>query len=628
MPDWVRQAAAINPGNLDPETKLVWLLDETDYTVVGPGEFVEHSRTVLKVLRPDGRDYVHLSLGYRKNEKIESLHAWATDAAGHDYELKDKDFVERGEFDFELYDDYMERTAPAPALQPGTIVAFDYTVKRHEWINELGWRFQGRFPVVQSVLTVALPAGWEYRASWSGGKPVEPKETSPNLWEWRLTNIPGIEDEREPMMPSVLALAERMSLAYFAPGHRAPTSASWIQVGSWYSDLVKDRPDPTPDITAKTNELLAGKQDFDSKVRALTRFIQSEIRYVAIEIGIGGDQPHSANDVFHYRYGDCKDKVTLLKAMLQIAGINSYYVLIDTRRGFINPSVPSSWGDHAIIAIELPAGLSGSAYSSLVTSKTGKRYIIFDPTDEYTPVGSLRAELQSSYALMITDSGGELIDTPLSPPEGSLLSRTGHFMLSADGSLSGEVIEDETGDFASSRRMLLHYTDERERDHLISRSLGSSIEGFSLDKIDIQHADQLQSDLEVSYHIATPMYGQGRGSLLLVRPRVLGDDSYFVEHKPRHFPIELHRTGLVKDVYEIELPTGYVVDDLPGPVKIDVGFASYQSKAEVEGGKLRYTREYVVRDLNIPPEKYPDWARLQGVIGADEAAVAIVKKSQ
>ncbi len=70
------------------------------------------------------------------------------------------------------------------------------------------------------------------------------------------------------------------------------------------------------------------------------------------------------------------------------------------------------------------------------------------------------------------------------------------------------------------------------------------------------------------------------------------------------------------------------MDDIPDAVKIDVGFASYQSKIEVEGSKLRYWREYVVRDLSVPPEKFSDWARLQGVIGADEAAAVVLKKVQ
>jgi len=68
------------------------------------------------------------------------------------------------------------------------------------------------------------------------------------------------------------------------------------------------------------------------------------------------------------------------------------------------------------------------------------------------------------------------------------------------------------------------------------------------------------------------------------------------------------------------------VDDIPRAVKIDVGFASYESRTEVEGSKLRYWREYVVRDLSVPPEKFADWTRLQGVIGADETAAVVLKR--
>lgn len=628
VPGWVRDAAGTKYDKLDAETKLVCLLDQTDYTVTAPGQFIEHSRTVLKLLRPDGRKYLRdLSVGLRKDEKLESIHAWAVDATGHEYELKDKDFLEVAEFEDELYSDYRERTAPAPALQPGTVVAFDYTVKRREWINELGWQFQTEFPVAQSVLTVELPPGWEYRASWSGGTPVEPKQTGPNMWEWRIQNVPGIESDREPMMSPAYVLAERMSLAYFSPDQRSATSTSWREVGAWYSGLVKDRPLATPEITAKTNELISGKQDFDAKLTVLTRFVQSEIRYVAVEIGIGGAQPHVANDIFHHRYGDCKDKVTLLKAMLQVAGIPSYYVLINTDRGFVNPAVPSSWGNHAIIAIELPQGATNSTYQSVVISKNGNRYIIFDPTDEYTPVGSLRSELQSSYALMITDSSGELIKTPLFVPDASIVKRTGVFVLSPEGALSGDVTVDESGDYARSIRELLHRTDQRERDHVISSGLGNSLQGFSLDKVSFDEVDELAKNLKLSYHIATTLYGQSRGPMLLVRPRVLGDDSYSVEHKPRLYPIELRGVGRETDTYEIELPPGYVVDDIPDPVKIDVGFASYQSKTDVQGNRLRYWREYVVRDLSIPPEKYADWTKLEGVIGADESSVAILKQA-
>ncbi len=627
VPDWVRQSASETVPSLPAEVKAVWLLDETDYKVTGPGQYVEHSRTVLKILRPEGRRYGKLSVGYQKGEKVNFSHAWVLDSSGNEFELKDKDFIQKGLFNFELYSDDMELAAQAPALKPGTVVGFEWERTSREYINELGWEFQGDLPVVDSVLRLDLPQGWEYRVALSSGSPSEPTKIGTNSWEWRQKNIPGIDDDVEPMMPPAYVLAERMSVAYFAPGQENRTSASWRQVGQWYSALLAERTSPTPEIAAKVNQLVAGKPDFQSRLRTLTQFLQSEIRYVAISMGIGGYQPHPAGDVFRYRYGDCKDKATLLKAMLQVVGLRSYLVLVNTDRGFVNPDVPSSWGNHAILAIELPNGISSTEYRSLVTAKNRTRYIIFDPTDEYTPVGSLRSELQDTYALIVMDNGGELIHTPVLSPDWNVVSREGHFALDPDGGLVGEVSEVRSGDFARVERDKLHYADERQRTNDFERWLGRSIQGFTLNNVEFQHAGERDKDLLLAYKISAPQFAQTRGSLMLVRPRVLDDKSSLIEHKPRRYPIELGSTRCETDTYEIELPKGYVVDDIPSPVRVDVGFAAYQSKVEVAGTTLRYWRQFTVRELTIQAKQYPEWTKLQGAIGADEGSVAILKRA-
>jgi hypothetical protein len=101
-----------------------------------------------------------------------------------------------------------------------------------------------------------------------------------------------------------------------------------------------------------------------------------------------------------------------------------------------------------------------------------------------------------------------------------------------------------------------------------------------------------------------------------------------VERKLRHYPVELGETTRQTDTYEIEIPKEYRIDEIPGATKIDVGFASYQSKTELDGNKLRYWREYIVRDLSVPPEQFDDWVKLQGAIGADEAAAVVLKRLQ
>ena len=115
---------------------------------------------------------------------------------------------------------------------------------------------------------------------------------------------------------------------------------------------------------------------------------------------------------------------------------------------------------------------------------------------------------------------------------------------------------------------------------------------------------------------------------MLIRPRVLGIQSSLVEHKLRHYDLELKRTARETDTFEIEIPKEYQVDDLPNAVKVDMGFASYESKVEVEGSILRYSRQYIVRDFSVPPEKFKDWASLQGTIGADESAAVVLKRVQ
>lgn len=628
IPDWVRQAAAQKLGTYPADTDAVVLLDQTDYTVTGPGDFIEHSRHILKVLRPTGRHDREIGVDLGGKDKLQSIHAWTIDNAGREYEIKQKDFTETADYPtWMLYADDRSMVAKPAAPLPGSVIALEYEVRRHEWINELGWIFQDRIPVLLSVLNVQLPADWEFRTAWTHGSSVGPIKTGANSWQWTLKDLPGVEEDREPMMPPFLSLAGRMSLSYFSPEQKIGTAASWNAVGRWYASVTQGRYESNPEISAKVTQLTAGKSDFVSRVQALTSFLQSEIRYIAVEIGIGGFQPHSASDVFRYRYGDCKDKVTLLKAMLHEAGISSEYVLIDTRRGFVNPDVPSSWSDHAIIAIALPDTIPSDAYRSVIKSTSGQRYLIFDPTDEYTPVGSLRAELQNSYALLVTDSGGELIKTPLLPPDVNTLQRVGHFVLNADGGLSGEVSEERGGDFAARERHRLHNWDEQKRTNYFERYLGSSLQGFTLESMNVLQADQVQKDVLINFRFSTPQYGQQRGPLMLVRPRVLGEQSDAVEHKPRHYSIELGEARKVIDTYEIEIPKTYAVDDIPDPVKIDVGFASYQSRIEVDGSKLRYWREYIVRDLSVPPDKFEDWVKLQGVIGADESAAVVLKRT-
>ena len=284
-----------------------------------------------------------------------------------------------------MYSDVHYRVAEAPAGNPGSVVAFEYSVKRKLWMDQWSWVFQEDVPVDESRLTVQLPGGWEYKDSWTNYSAEKPSPAGTNRWQWLCRNVPGIPDEKH--SPSRRALAGRMEIAFFEPGGGS-NLASWSAIGDWYSKLTAGRRAATPELSAKAQQLTAGADSFDVKVRALTTFLQSDVRYVAVEIGIGGYQPHPAADVYRLRYGDCKDKATLLSAMLKEVGIDSEYVLVNTHHGVIQPQAPSTEFDHVILAIVLPPKTSADKYRSTIKTKAGTQYLIFDPTDEYTPMGN------------------------------------------------------------------------------------------------------------------------------------------------------------------------------------------------------------------------------------------------
>jgi len=625
VPDWVRKAAAEKLLTYGGDTDAVVLLDETTITVASPDEYVEHRRRVVKILRPDGRGEASFGVFFRGKEKVLSVRAWSLDMTGRDYEVKDKEFVERGvSFGYDLYNDVRMQTTTTPAATPGSIHAFEYEVRRHPWLNQVDHEFQESIPVHEARFVLRLPPGWEYKTSWAGSAPVAPMDTTGSGASWNLRDLSAIESE--PMRPALGALSTWLEVAYFGPLQADKAVGSWDAMGRWMNQLTAERRTPTPELTARAKQLADGKADFDGKVRALSAFLQSDIRYVAIEIGIGGYQPHAAGDIFHLRYGDCKDKATLLSTMLHEVGIESDYIIISTHRGMAHPDLPALVFNHAILAIEVPPTVE-TAYRSMVTDKSGKKYLVFDPTDTFTPLGSLRGELQDTYALLVTAAGGELIHTPLQSPDANDLTRTGHFTLGADGVLSGEIVETRGGDHALYERAALTYANAKQRSEHLAERLSHSLKGFSVQSEDIQELDHLQRKLVTTFKLTAPEYSQTRGGLLLVRPRVMGEKGFSLERKPRKYAFQFASTSKEIDSYEIELPRGYVADDLPAPVKIDAKFAAYESKVEVVGSKLKYSREYVRRDVLIPADKTEELRKFLTVIGSDEAAVVILKRA-
>jgi hypothetical protein len=279
-----------------------------------------------------------------------------------------------------------------------------------------------------------------------------------------------------------------------------------------------------------------------------------------------------------------------------------------------------------ITAIEVPAAVKDERLMALVKAQDGKRYLIFDPTNERTPVGNLPSYLQGSYGILAAGASSQIVALPVLAPEANGTEQKGSFELAADGTLSGAVDTSHSGPEGAFFRSFLKETDEKERREDWEHYIAHDLPGVVLDSFQFVQPASLDKPLEFHYKVTAQQYAHHAGPLLLVRARVVGDVAQPFDEKPRTLPIDLNATGRWRDSFDIKLPEGYTVDDMPDPINVEMGFASYHSKVTTKPGWLHYEREYVVRKVEIPASKAADFRKLVWIILFDEKGTAVLKK--
>jgi hypothetical protein len=167
---------------------------------------------------------------------------------------------------------------------------------------------------------------------------------------------------------------------------------------------------------------------------------------------------------------------------------------------------------------------------------------------------------------------------------------------------------------------------EKERREYVEHRLRQDFSEFQLKTESAENVQNLEEKFVVNYQIAAPEYAKTAGNLLLVRPRVLGSDAEGLNENPRKYPIDLRAVGIERDTFDVTVPAGFVVDELPDPVKVDAGFATYSSEVKADQNVLRYSRELVVKELVLKPDQYVTLKKLEAEITADENRSAVLKK--
>jgi hypothetical protein len=630
-PQWLHDLVQQPLPAHEDDAVAVILLDDTETTVRADGQIETLHRRAIRILRPEARrEFGGISVNFDNETKISYIKAWTIDSAGHEIAVSEKDAVEHGYLDDLVYTNDRVKSLQFPEANPGSVIGYEYVQQERPYVFEDEWHFQRNVPVKESRFDLHLPPGWEYSAKWFNHPDVAPIGNDEREYVWQIGYQPAVREEDD--MPPWGTVAGWVGIKYFprSAAERAKTVGTWTDIGLWYNGLSQSRRDSTPAIHAKVAELTTGVSDPLAQIRAVADYVQRQVRYFGIEVGIGGFQPHAAGEVFANQYGDCKDKATLLSTMLKEIGVESYYVAVDDFREGVQPDYPSVHFDHVILAIRPPATVTGTTLYSLVQDPKLGQLLIFDPTNEYVPLGYIPSYLQNTFGLVMGPDGGTLVKLPLSPPATNRLLRTAQLSLTVSGDLSGEVKELLWGAPAHENRQEYLEVQPSKRVEVLENFLQQFLPNFALNGLSIGNLDQYNEALLLDYKFTSEAYARKAGDEMLIRPRILGDKyanllDLFSQNKPRQYPIEFGFATRQDDVFDITLPAGYVLDGIVPPVNATCDFATYSSQVQQEGTVLHYKRTLLVTDVHVPKEKLDQVHDFLKKVAADQQMYVALK---
>jgi len=389
-----------------------------------------------------------------------------------------------------------------------------------------------------------------------------------------------------------------------APDVQLSSFQSWEEVGRWYGGLQLERVKPTPEVTAKANEITKNSVDEATRIRAIYGYVSAQFRYIGIDFGIGRYQPHAATEVLGNQYGDCKDKHTLLASLLGAVGIRAYPALISTRHE-IDPDVPSpAQFDHVISVV--PQGGS---------------FLWLDTTPEVAPFAYLLSSLRGKQALVIPDDKPPtLATTPEDSPSKALQTFHAKTKLSDTGTLEGKVERTLEGDdFEVLFRSAFRHVPLPNWQQLAQQlSLAS---GFTGDVSEVTAGSPERTDEPFKFGYTYTRKDYSDWSNRRISPPLppitlpeLGDD----DKAPPHSiwfgsPEEVHLTS------EVELPKGYSAE-VPRKVDLDLSFAEYHASCSVKDGILSSDRRIVFKRRELTAGDYESYKKFNKLVTDDANA--------
>lgn len=606
------------PDSLGRCNSVVVSYNQT-YQINSAREATLSYRKVVTLLNGEERYGNHFYDFYDDDSKITTFKAAAFDAFGKEVfrtrnsDITDRRYTSQSSF----YEDNRVKEVEVPcASYPCTVVLeVEKKVSNFTFVAGLShWQPVHRGQSLKSAsFTVQVPADNELL--YQGHLLAEPEITaagSDKVYRWNLENLPAQPDE--PLAPAESATLPylRVALADFEIDGYRGSYRSWADFGSFIRQIMDGR-DELPDrLATEVRETVAGATTEREKIDRLYRFMQQRMRYVSIQLGIGGWQPFSADYVETNRFGDCKALSNYMGAMLKEVGIESYPVLINWNEQpdyFVSDAFTSSAFNHMVLYVP-------------------SQDMYLECTSNDAPTGYLGEDKQDRNVLWITPEGGKLMRTPALEPAANGHTRTVTLVVDEDGQTNVDLHATYYGGAQELFRVLVaELPDTRDQiKWLHARDLLPDVSGTGYSFT--PYADR--PEVEMRYRTSVKNYARKMGSRLFVPV-----NGYFAYHDipaddgDRQLPIVATTTRFLVDTVNLQLPAELEFESGGGESITEFTHAAgeYQSRVIPTETGLRWIRTLKLLPVELPKEAYADYRQFfVDVSKADRMQVVVREK--
>ncbi|MGH9585775.1 MAG: DUF3857 domain-containing protein [Acidobacteriaceae bacterium] len=563
------------------------------YNADGTGEQTQHLR--VKLQNDAGiRQFSVISVAYAAStqsaqfEKLTVIHADGTTTSTPPSDAIDMPAPVTQQAP--LYSDLKILQLPVRGLRAGDTL--DYQVRIQYKSAEAPSQFWGDFTfdtaqvVLSQTLTLDIPAD-KYVQVWSPkAKPTITTADNRRIYHWSGNQLkptsPDKKKDKDKTPPK--PTDNKPSVAW-------TTFHSWQAVGDWYRSLAAPRAASTDALRAQADQITQNAKTPEQQVAALYTFVSTRIRYIGIDFGIGRFEPHPAAEVLANQYGDCKDKDTLLEALLRAKGFTTAPALIGVNVDMI-PDLPSpGLFNHVITTATLPSG-----------------QIWMDSTPGVSPFRLLVSPIRDKQALVIPATGpAKLETTPAQPPYPFVDRFEAKATLNADGELNAHVDITDRSDSEILLRAIGRNLAPAQWDQgtqYLVRLLGF---GGITSNSDFARADDFTDPMHVSYDYNRKPYGDWDNLRIVpLFPTAFGLPAAPDKQPADKIDLGAERTDIA--VATIKLPANFSAN-LPDAVHVKTPFATFDQTYSLNNGELTTKRTIVILESKLPATSWRQYKK-------------------